>query len=89
MHEDGGSNDLFVYLTHVVIRKELIDEESYIRHVKYCTSRLYTLDAGVSDTIIKFIAEAQHLCKTQIIPLLKKRIEKKTAKRQSIISVSV
>ncbi|WP_201605180.1 hypothetical protein [Psychrobacter immobilis] len=76
LHEDGGSNDLFVYLTHVVIRKELIDEERYIRHVKYCTSRLYTLDAGVSDTIIKFIAEAQHLCKTQIIPLLKKELKK-------------
>ena len=76
LYEDGGSNDLFVYLTHVVIRKELAGEERYLKHINYCMSRLYTLDAGVSETIIKFIVEAQHLCKTQITPLLKRELKK-------------
>lgn len=76
LHEDGGNNNLFVYLTHVVIRKELASEERYIQHINYCMSRLYTLDTGVSETIIKFIVETQHLCKTQIIPLLKRELKK-------------
>ena len=76
LHEDGGNNNQFVYLTHVVIRKELAGEERYIQHINYCMSRLYTLDTGVSETIIKFIVETQHLCKTQIIPLLKRELKK-------------
>ena len=69
-------NELYVYLTHVVLRKNLLDNERYLEHVTYCMSRLYTLDAGVSDTIIKFIEDAQYKCKTQIEPLLKKPLEK-------------
>lgn len=76
LHEEIGSNEMFVYLTHIVIRKNLIAEERYVEHINYCMSRLYTLDAGVSDTIIKFIEETQHLCKTRIQPLLKREIKK-------------
>ena len=76
LHEETGSNEMFVYLTHIIIRKNLLAEQRYIEHVNYCMSRLYTLDAGVSDTIIKFIAETQHLCKTRLQPLLKREIKK-------------
>ncbi|MGP4789674.1 hypothetical protein ACTXGJ_11180 [Psychrobacter sp. 1Y11] len=76
LYEHSSGNNTFVYLTHVVIRKQLIDKERYIEHINYCMSRLYTLDVGVSDTIIKFIKETQHLCKTQIEPLLKKELKK-------------
>lgn len=76
LHEDSMQNELYVYLTHVVLRKNLLDNERYLEHVTYCMSRLYTLDAGVSDTIIKFIEDAQYKCKTQIEPLLKKPLEK-------------
>lgn len=76
LHEDSMQNELYVYLTHVVLRKNLLDNERYLEHVTYCMSRLYTLDAGVSDTIIKFIEDARYKCKTQIEPLLKKPLEK-------------
>lgn len=76
LYEHNSGNSMFVYLTHVVIRKQLINEERYIQHIHYCMSRLYTLDVGVSDTIIKFIEEAKYLCKTQIEPLLKKELKK-------------
>lgn len=76
LYEHNSGNNMFVYLTHIVIRKQIIDKERYIEHLNYCMSRLYTLDVGVSDTIIKFIKEAQHLCKIQIEPLLKKELKK-------------
>lgn len=76
LHEETSSNEAFVYLTHVIIRKSLLEEKRYVEHINYCMSRLYTLDAGVSDTIIKFIEETQYLCKTQIQPLLKRELAK-------------
>lgn len=76
LHEDSSGNNLFVYLTHIVVIKNRLDEEKYLQHISYCMSRLYTLDAGVSDSIIKFIEDAQRLLKTQIAPLLKRELSK-------------
>lgn len=76
LHEDSSGNNLFVYLTHIVVIKNRLDEEKYLQHISYCVSRLYTLDAGVSDSIIKFIEDAQRLLKTQIAPLLKRELSK-------------
>lgn len=76
LHEETGSNEAFVYLTHIVIRKNLLEKKPYLDHINHCMSRLYTLDVGVSDTIIKFIEEIQYLYKTQIKTLLKKELKK-------------
>lgn len=76
LHEETVGNKNFVYLTHVVIRKKLLDQDRYLEHINYCMSRLYTLDSGVSDTISKFIDESHYLYKTYIYSLLKKPLKR-------------
>lgn len=76
LHEDSSGNNLFVYLTHIVIIKNRLDDKDYLQDFSYCVSRLYTLDAGVSETIIKFIEEAQRLLKARIAPMLKRELSK-------------
>ncbi len=63
LYEDssGDSHNKYVYLTHITLKKDSLDNPQYLNHSTYCMTRLYTLDRGVSETLIKFIYEIQQL----------------------------
>ncbi|WP_201530077.1 hypothetical protein [Psychrobacter frigidicola] len=87
LHEDssGSDNRKYIYLTHIVLEKDNMHDPQYIAHASHCMSRLYTLDRGVSDTVIKFVNEIQQLNKEYLIPLLKKPLEQHGSNSEVII----
>ena len=82
----GEGDNKFIYLTHLVIKKDSLNDSKYINHVSYCMSRLYTLDRGVSDTVLKFVLEAQHLNRTYLNTLIKKPLDKNGSSLEIIIA---
>lgn len=87
LHEDssGSDNRKYIYLTHIVLEKDNMHDAHYIAHAFHCMSRLYTLDRGVSDTVIKFINDIQQLNKEYLTPLLKKPLEQHGSNSEVII----
>lgn len=87
LHEDSSGNDIkkYIYLTHIVLKKDDIHDLQYIAHASHCMTRLYTLDRGVSDTIIKFVHEIQRLYKSYLEPVLKKPLEQDGSDSEVII----
>lgn len=87
LHEDssGGGHHQFVFLTHVVLDKQHISDPKYMEHATYCMSRLYTLDRGVSDTILKFVNEIKRLYNCYLRPLLKEPLEQDGSQPEVVI----
>lgn len=87
LHEDssGGGHHQFVYLTHIVLDKKRMKDSKYLTHSSYCMSRLYTLDRGVSDTILKFVNEIKRLYSCYLKPLLKEPLEQDGSQPEVII----
>jgi hypothetical protein len=73
LYEDtsGDDHNPYVYLTHIVLKKDQLNNQRYLAHAAHCISRLYTLDRGVSETLLKFSFEIKKLYKTYLHPLLK------------------
>lgn len=82
----GEGSNKFIYLTHLIIKKDILSDNKYITHISHCMSRLYTLDRGVSDTILKFVLEAQHLNRTYLTTLLKKPLDQDGSGLENIIA---
>ena len=82
----GEGDNKFIYLTHLIIKKDILSNNKYIIHISHCMSRLYTLDRGVSDTILKFVLEAQHLNRTYLTTLLKKPLDQDGSGLEAIIA---
>lgn len=82
----GEEDHKFIYLTHLIVKKDILSDNKYIAHITYCMSRLYTLDRGVSDTVLKFVLEAQYLNKKYLTTLLKKPLEQDGSGSEAIIS---
>lgn len=82
----GEGINKFIYLTHLVIEKNSLNNNEYINHISYCMSRLYTLDRGVSDTVLKFVLEVQHLNRTYLTTLLKKPLDQDGSSSETIIA---
>lgn len=78
LHEDisGEADSKFVYLSHIVIRKNQLSNEDYLEHISYCLTRLYTLDIGVSETVINFVDEMERFHRDYLITLLQKPLAK-------------
>lgn len=76
----------FIYLTHLAIKKDSMNNPKYINYMSYCMSRLYTLDRGISDTVLKFVLEIQHLNRTYLTTLLKKPLEQDGNSSEVIIA---
>ena len=87
LYEDssGDSHNKYVYLTHITLKKDSLDNPQYLNHSTYCMTRLYTLDRGVSETLIKFIYEIQQLYKNYLKPLLKKPLEQDGSNPEIVI----
>lgn len=88
LYEDHSNSETtqYVYLTHVVLKKDEIKNARYIDHASYCMSRLYTLDKGVSETVLKFINEIQHLHIKYLKPLLKSPLEQNGSLPEAIVA---
>ena len=56
-----------------------------MEHATYCMSRLYTLDRGVSDTILKFVNEIKRLYNCYLRPLLKEPLEQDGSQPEVVI----
>lgn len=87
LHEDSSGTDVkkYIYLTHVMIKKDDMHDSKYLSHVSYNMSRFYTLDRGVSDTLQGFVRDIQKLQKRYLKPLLKKRLEQDGGSTEAII----
>ncbi|MBU5616517.1 hypothetical protein KPY62_05240 [Psychrobacter sp. TAE2020] len=76
LYEDrSGSSNNYIYLTHIVLKKDSMHNSDYLAHASYCMSRLYTLDRGVSDNLLKFMQQIQQLYQNYLRPLLKKPLQ--------------
>ena len=87
LHEDSSGNSVekYVYLTHVVIKKEDMHDSQYLSHASHAMSRFYTLDRRTPDTLLSFINEIQNLRKRYLKPLLKERLEQVGGSTEAII----
>ncbi|MFC6204878.1 hypothetical protein ACFPZK_09185 [Psychrobacter urativorans] len=86
LYEDhSGSSNKYIYLTHIVLKKDSMHNSEYIAHASYCMSRLYTLDRGVSDNLLKFIHQIQQLYQDYLRPLLKKPLQQDGSDPELII----
>ena len=77
LHEasSGDGSEKYIYLTHVIIKKDEMHDLQYLSHVSDTMSRFYTLDLGTPDTLLSFIKEIQELSKQYLKPLLTERLE--------------
>ena len=87
LHEDKseGEHHQFIYLTHIVLHKHSINDTEYLKHASYSMSRLYTLNRGISDTILKFVNEIKRLYNSYLKPLLKEPLEQDGSQPEAII----
>ena len=88
IHEESSSSETteYIYLTHIVLSKDSISDKKYLDHASYCMTRLYTLDKGVSDTVIKFINDIQNLNIKYLEPLLKGPLEQNGSLPEVIVT---
>ncbi|WP_201557134.1 hypothetical protein [Psychrobacter sp. 72-O-c] len=87
LHEDssGINDEKYIYLTHVVLKKEDMHDSQYLSHASHAMSRFYTLDRGTPDTLLSFINEIQNMRKRYLKPLLKERLEQVGGSTEAII----
>lgn len=87
LHEDNSDNhnSKYIYLTHVTLDKARIDNKQYMADAAYCMTRLYTLDRGVSETILKFVNQIQQLHKKYLKPILKESLRQDGSQPEIVI----
>ncbi len=86
LHEDkSGRADEFVYLTSIVLDKNNMQNTAYLAHAAYWMTRLYTLDRGVSDTLLKFVNDTQQLYQNYLKPLLREPLQQDGSHPEEII----
>lgn len=87
LFEDSSGTEVkkYIYLTHIIFRKDKIHDAQYLSYVSYTISRLYTLDTGVSDTLLNFVSETQSLHKKYLKPLLKERLKQDGRSIEAVI----
>ncbi len=83
--DKSGNSDEYIYLTSIVLEKDSIRSEEYLAHAAYCMTRLYTLDRGVSDTLLKFIHEIQQLYQSYLKPLLREPLQQDGGHPEEIV----
>lgn len=88
LHEETSESgtEKYVYLTHVVIKKDEMHDSDYLSRVAYNMSRFYTLDLGTPDTLLSFIKEIKFLKDKYLKPLLKERLEQTGASTEAIVN---
>lgn len=69
LHEDGEGD--YVYLTHVAIPRGELRNPDVVRAVSYQISRLYALDKGISEAVLRFIQEAKSYQEKHLRELIK------------------
>ena len=62
-----------------------MSDPKYLASSSYSMSRLYTLDRGISDTILKFVNEIRRLYKCYLKPLLKEPLEPDGSQPETVI----
>lgn len=70
LHEDGDG--AYIYITHMVVPRRQLTNLETAKHVAYQISRIYTLDRGIGEEVLKFIREAKAYQENHLKPLLKK-----------------
>lgn len=85
MTRPSGS-EKYTYLTHVVIKKNEMQNSEYLSSVAYAMSRFYTLDLGTPDTLLSFIKEIKFLKSKYLKPLLKERLEQTGASTDAVVN---
>ena len=86
IHEDSsGRANEFVYLTSIVLDKNHMQNTAYLAYAAHCMTRLYTLDRGVSDTLLKFIHNIQYLYQNYLKPLLREPLQQDGSHPEEII----
>ena len=86
LHEDSsGRANEFVYLTSIVLDKNHMQNTAYLAYAAHCMTRLYTLDRGVSDTLLKFIHNIQYLYQNYLKPLLREPLQQDGSHPEEII----
>lgn len=72
LHEDGEGQ--YIYITHMVVPRKQLNEAAVVQRIAYQVSRIYTLDRGIGEEVLKFIREAKSYQEKQLKPLLKKQL---------------
>lgn len=86
LYEDhSGDAREYIYLTSIVLKKDSISNAEYLAHASYCMTRLYTLDRGVSDTLLKFVHEIQQLHHNYLKPLLREPLQQDGTHPEEVI----
>ena len=86
LHEDkSGRANEFVYLTSIILDKNNMQNTAYLAHAAHCVTRLYTLDRGVSDSLLKFIHDIQQLYQNYLKPLLREPLQQDGSHPEEII----
>lgn len=86
LHEETSGSEKYTYLTHVVIKKNEMQNSEYLSSVAYAMSRFYTLDLGTPDTLLSFIKEIKFLKSKYLKPLLKERLEQTGASTDAVVN---
>lgn len=69
LHEDGEGH--YVYLSHVVVPRAKLNNPDVVKAVAYEVSRLYALDKGISEAVLKFIQESKQYQEKHLRELIK------------------
>ena len=87
LYEDESGNNVkkYIYLTHIVLKKDQMHDPQYMEHAAYCMTRLYTLDVGVSDTLLRSVHEIQQLYQNYLQPLLRAPLEQDGSNPEIVI----
>ncbi len=69
LHEDGEG--YYIYLSHVVVPRAKLNNPDVVKAVAYEVSRLYALDKGISEAVLKFIQESKQYQEKHLRELMK------------------
>lgn len=72
LFEDLSGDGRYVYLTHVVVERQLANDPAYKERMLAQLSRLYTLERTVNEEVKLFINSAKDLLNRYLHPLLRK-----------------
>lgn len=75
LYEDQPSGTQFLYLSHLVIDKQQLNDVVHQRHILWCISRLFTLQRKLSESAISFIDELDRLQNKYLYPIFHKSID--------------
>ena len=84
LHEDGEGE--FIYITHIVVPRRQLKDIEVAKSIAYQVSRIYTLDRGVSEEILKFVRESRMCQENYLRPLLKKPLVNDGSGAENIVN---